>query len=128
MSTRPLSRRMMKIVPENGYESPLSSQTPENSGFFFGLTEAERQANARSSDCDSGEETGVDDTTETQNPPPVKEQEQESEDTPAQRTIGIRDRVGCLTWTWYTLTMATGGIANVLHSSNRPVYIHENLF
>jgi tellurite resistance protein TehA-like permease len=27
--------------------------------------------------------------------------------------------LGCYTWTWFTMTMATGGIASVLHSSNR---------
>ncbi|KAI9642991.1 hypothetical protein NHQ30_008725 [Ciborinia camelliae] len=31
--------------------------------------------------------------------------------------VGIRDRVGCTTWAWFTLTMATGGIANVLYST-----------
>ncbi|KAI1084734.1 voltage-dependent anion channel-domain-containing protein [Whalleya microplaca] len=30
--------------------------------------------------------------------------------------IGIRDRICCHQWTWFTMTMATGGIANVLHS------------
>jgi hypothetical protein len=109
---------MMKIVPENGYESPLSSQTPENSGFFFGISDAERRRNPGSFSCDSGEDTRVDDASEIQNTSPQNEQvDLESGDASAQRHIGIRDRVGCLTWTWFTLTMATGGIANVLHSS-----------
>ncbi|KAL7623659.1 hypothetical protein AAE478_005211 [Parahypoxylon ruwenzoriense] len=33
------------------------------------------------------------------------------------KRIGIRDRICCHQWTWFTMTMATGGIANVLHSS-----------
>ncbi|KAK7753842.1 hypothetical protein SLS62_004208 [Diatrype stigma] len=32
------------------------------------------------------------------------------------KKIGIRDRICCYQWTWFTMTMATGGIANVFHS------------
>ncbi|RYP65017.1 hypothetical protein DL771_008514 [Monosporascus sp. 5C6A] len=32
------------------------------------------------------------------------------------KKIGIRDRICCYQWTWFTMTMATGGIANVIHS------------
>lgn len=32
------------------------------------------------------------------------------------RTVSIKDRVACFQWTWFTSTMATGGIANVLAS------------
>ena len=28
--------------------------------------------------------------------------------------VSLRDRIGCFQWTWFTMTMATGGIANVL--------------
>lgn len=31
--------------------------------------------------------------------------------------VGFKDRVACFQWTWFTSTMATGGIANVLASS-----------
>ncbi|KAI1088719.1 voltage-dependent anion channel-domain-containing protein [Rostrohypoxylon terebratum] len=32
------------------------------------------------------------------------------------KNIGIRDRICCHQWTWFTMTMATGGVANVLYS------------
>ncbi|RYP70865.1 hypothetical protein DL769_004840 [Monosporascus sp. CRB-8-3] len=34
------------------------------------------------------------------------------------KKIGIRDRICCYQWTWFTMTMATGGIANVFHSTS----------
>ncbi|PSR82237.1 voltage-dependent anion channel [Coniella lustricola] len=30
------------------------------------------------------------------------------------RRVSVKDRIACFQWTWYTSTMATGGIANVL--------------
>ena len=44
------------------------------------------------------------------------DQQPDTEET-AVAKVSIRDRIGCVTWTWFTLTMATGGIANVLYSS-----------
>ncbi|TGO57698.1 hypothetical protein BCON_0063g00410 [Botryotinia convoluta] len=43
------------------------------------------------------------------------DQQPDTEDTVVAK-VSIRDRIGCITWTWFTLTMATGGIANVLYS------------
>ncbi|KAE8448927.1 hypothetical protein EG329_008723 [Mollisiaceae sp. DMI_Dod_QoI] len=66
---------------------------------------------------DSSEDTAAGDTIEKQNTPELgNDEEQQSEDAPVDRRVGIRDRIGCFTWTWFTMTMATGGIANVLHS------------
>lgn len=30
--------------------------------------------------------------------------------------VSLRDRIACHQWTWFAMTMATGGLANVLHS------------
>jgi hypothetical protein len=30
------------------------------------------------------------------------------------KAVGLRDRIACFQWTWFTSTMATGGVANVL--------------
>jgi hypothetical protein len=32
--------------------------------------------------------------------------------------LAIRERLRHFTWTWFTMTMATGGIANVLYENN----------
>lgn len=34
----------------------------------------------------------------------------------ARKKVGLRDRIACYQWTFFTSTMATGGCANVLYS------------
>jgi hypothetical protein len=108
----PVSWRMIKIVPENGYESPLDefSLQPKpvrgqrhrlacrHDGVGLPAEGESRESqmhdiNRSGGENQQGEAAGI-------------------------RTVGLRDRIGCYTWTWFTMTMATGGIANVLHSCN----------
>lgn len=48
--------------------------------------------------------------------------------------LGFRGRIQHFTWTWFTMTMATGGIANVLYTgmfhsiSNRVPFIYLSFF
>lgn len=106
--------------PENGYESPLSI---ENQSGFFGNGTPRNEERRRTlykgkdNETEEGAKSG---------PPPeenVKDNQQLSEgdggDDGKLEKYGIRDRIGCYTWTWFTMTMATGGIANVLHSSKK---------
>jgi hypothetical protein len=127
---------MNREVAENGYESPRSedfedrppsSSKNDNAAFKRngkgkpGLSNG--HAN-RGEDLHNGEEKdgdnsnksdsdNSDDGQHTQN----GEDGQTDEEGSAPVRVSIRDRICCTTWSWFTLTMATGGIANVLHSS-----------
>lgn len=47
--------------------------------------------------------------------PPSDDLEKYKEDK-EEPTLGFKERVRHFMWTWFTMTMATGGIANVLYS------------
>ena len=46
--------------------------------------------------------------------------EEGGEDEGDSRGLGFRQRIRHFTWTWFTMTMATGGIANVLYTGKQP--------
>jgi hypothetical protein len=115
---------MKRILPENGYESP---QSPEHGDIPFGngidkKWERRRSWFAGGNDETAGGAESADSPLDMDRGDRIQDRFGES------RIIGFRDRVGCYTWTWFTMTMATGGIANVLHSSTiDPAYIYEAL-
>ncbi|KAF4441903.1 putative C4-dicarboxylate transport protein mae1 [Fusarium austroafricanum] len=39
-----------------------------------------------------------------------------AEKSPDRCKVGLRDRIACHRWTFFTMTMSTGGVANILHS------------
>ncbi|KAM0284750.1 hypothetical protein ACHAO9_009051 [Fusarium lateritium] len=49
-----------------------------------------------------------------------------AEKSPEGRKVGLRDRIACHRWTYFTMTMSTGGIANILHSRGRPYSSYLN--
>lgn len=102
-------------MTENGYETPRSLDN-DSSIFDTGTnTEGERRRNGfGSSDVTergSQEQLGTQDDLEGQN-----QSDQQGEIAIDPKKVGFRARVSCYTWTWFTMTMATGGIANVLHT------------
>lgn len=134
---------MIRQLPENGYESPLPSPHAGGAEFFIPrprLARGERmrvaytresvEATVEAAARERGGQTNIPNGVPNGVPNVIlngtlngtpnaciegPEQLEEIEEKP--RIVGFRDRIGCYTWTWFTMTMATGGIANVLHSS-----------
>jgi hypothetical protein len=109
----PVPRRMIKIVPENGYESPLDE--------LFSQPNSMREQIHRLAYTHDGVGSLAEGESRESQMHIIRGSGGENQQVVAQvgiRTVGLRDRIGCYTWTWFTMTMATGGIANVLHSSN----------
>lgn len=107
-------------LPENGYESPgprdgiLSGNGIKDNG--------ERRRNGFATGTDDARVEAATQILEEYTNGMVPADKELSVEKRAPIRAGIRDRVGCYTWTWFTMTMATGGIANVLHSSNDTQY------
>jgi hypothetical protein len=139
---------MNREVAENGYESPMSEDFEErptssskndnaavkrnrkgkrqlsngHANGKQGLHNGEEKDGDNSNTKDSEDS---DDDEHTQD----REDRQTDEEGNAPVRVSIRDRICCTTWSWFTLTMATGGIANVLYSSMSHLgqfYGHEN--
>ena len=114
------------MLPENGYESP---QIPDEDILFGqGILGGERRRARRSKSSDKREVENPDLTAYMNERDGNDNHMGDEEDgEKGRRRVGFRDRVGCYTWTWFTMTMATGGIANVLHSSKySPIYRHNS--
>lgn len=110
-------------LPENGYETPRTPKCDEGSYFPDPNIKSEHKAADGECDGNTGGRTHI--KTERQSP---RHQGQlgngdatglqhNRDAEPNLKKFGIRDRIGCYTWTWFTMTMATGGVANVLHTS-----------
>jgi hypothetical protein len=80
---------MRPIVPENGYESPSEFPERRRHGYFSG----------------SSEEThvGSKDTSDANGVPGGVRSALEGKHAHATWKVAIRDRIGCHTWTWFTM-------------------------
>jgi hypothetical protein len=107
---------MRTTLPENGYESPRGPDTPTT---IHGNGTHRHGERRRAGIGGSGEaQIGLDHPQSQAYLHSKLRDHQESGDEKVQsRKVGFRGRIGCYTWTWFTMTMATGGIANVLHAS-----------
>lgn len=113
---------MRENLPENGYESP---RLPDDEILFGqGIHNGERRRVRRTGSKDNPDEGKSPDSRAhlnggagVLNAGAITTRDEEKAQN-IRTKAGLRDRIGCFTWTWFTMTMATGGIANVIHSSN----------
>ncbi|RDL37993.1 Uncharacterized protein BP5553_05426 [Venustampulla echinocandica] len=113
--------RMIQL-PENGYETPRTPKCGEGS-YFLG---PDGRAGGKDTEakCAGYTDSRTHIKTERESPrhqahPDCGDKadpQQDHDEEPKLKKFGIRDRIGCYTWTWFTMTMATGGVANVLHT------------
>jgi hypothetical protein len=141
-----LPERMRPVIPANGYESPNE--------FCSGRADLESDSERRRNTYFWGSDithTGSLDSSNTNGVLARSKSAAEDKQVQPTRPVAIRDRIGCFTWTWFTMVCctsvisfmmstdifvdngtfhdvlvedvsltvlkATGGIANVLHSS-----------
>lgn len=120
MSIEAPLRRLTPPLSENGYESPRSptEQVPVLPGDGRVQDDGRRRRVGYTEESDITCVEGADRMEET-SPSSGDRADPEDAGKTGLRKVGLRDRIGCFTWTWFTMTMATGGIANVLHGSNK---------
>ncbi|KAH7408042.1 voltage-dependent anion channel-domain-containing protein [Cadophora sp. MPI-SDFR-AT-0126] len=108
-------------VAEKGYESPVSAEdTPANFSNGNADNNGERRRAGYSLRDDVADIERIDpeagtipQTSHRSNKERVGIDPEAGGGAPGK--VGIRDRIACYTWTWFTMNMATGGIANVLN-------------
>lgn len=121
---------MIRVLPENGYESPVPSPSLSGTEFFVARPPLMRGERMRVAYTRESVEATVEGELKErrsltapqngflENPTPGEDRQLEADGMDEKKmVVGFRDRIGCYTWTWFTMTMATGGISNVLHSS-----------
>jgi hypothetical protein len=109
-------RLIRRQLPENGYESPCPLESED--GYFGNGIHKKGEKRARFADRSGDAFFGLQRPETRDHVGRDNVESGRDEDTEVKK-IGFRGRVACYTWTWFTMTMATGGIANVLHSSNK---------
>jgi len=80
---------MRPIIPENGYESPNEFPERRRHGYFSGGSEESH--------------IGSTDTSNANDVLGGMRSPLEGKHAHATRKVAIRDRIGCYTWTWFTM-------------------------
>ncbi|KAI9840288.1 MAG: hypothetical protein M1837_001775 [Sclerophora amabilis] len=114
--------RQLLSPHEDGYRTP----TIEDVGSSLALRE--RYENPQGRGADASSSASYLPTIDLQSPPRGRaspDQANEKEQTTHlsdKIKLGFRERIKHFTWTWFTMSMATGGVANVIH--NLPFRFH----
>ena len=110
---------MRIILPQNGYESPRGPDTP---GIRHGNStheHGERRRAGIGGIGSSGEAQIELDDPQSEAYLHSRLRDHQEGGNEKSRKVGFRRRVSYYSWTWFTMTMATGGIANVLDNSTQ---------
>ncbi|PVH81769.1 hypothetical protein DL98DRAFT_587086 [Cadophora sp. DSE1049] len=108
-------------VPENGYESPVS---PEDRPALFSDVNTDNGGERRRAGYNARDDGADIERSNSEARTSLQTSNSSDKDrvandleagTGGPGKVGFRDRIACYTWTWFTMNMATGGIANVLN-------------
>ncbi|ROT43559.1 hypothetical protein SODALDRAFT_42114 [Sodiomyces alkalinus F11] len=99
--------------PDNAQSAPLASDRGANRPGFFSRRSCLTHPQSRASGGSPSRQ--ADGESQTAASSSLAHSFSGEGEAPSNAKVSIRDRIACYQWTWFTMTMATGGVANVIY-------------